>query len=331
MQNSGGGTLGSAEGKEVRQLDRSPEVRKAGGQAIYVIADSAADPQSQDSEMQKHGGQSDVEDDTNPLPQSLPRGRDVKRSSSRFTLHSSLNKKVAFTLAEVLITLGIIGVVAAITIPAIVANYQKHVTVVQLKKAYTVFSQALERSVQDNGEVEYWDWQNLDTANQNFGEKYILPYLKGVSKADNAVRWKSLDGSFNDNWGSGIFTGGYMYSTSDGMLFKFSGLPSLNDPVNIRKTHLRIVIDINGRRGPNRYGRDVFMFSIFPFYEDFKGKLVPGTNDQCGNGLIHNTQSRDYLLSQGCWTCKSDHSGTGYACAALIMKDGWQIKDDYPW
>ena len=257
----------------------------------------------------------------------LPRN---DKFSSRFTLHPSLNKKAAFTLAEVLITLGIIGVVAAITIPSFIANYQKHVTVVQLKKAYTVFSQALERSVQDNGEVEYWDWQNLDTANQNFGEKYILPYLKGVSDADMAVNWKSLDGSIN-NFGSNIFTGGNMYSTSDGMLFRFSGLQYFNDPVNIRKTHLRVVIDINGRRGPNRYGRDVFIFSIFPFYEAFKGKLVPGTNDQCGDGVIHNSKPRDYLVSQGCWTCKSDYSGTGYACAALIMKDGWQIKDDYPW
>ena len=44
-------------------------------------------------------------------------------------------KKFAFTLAEVLITLGIIGVVAAMTMPALVANYQKTVTVNRLKKA----------------------------------------------------------------------------------------------------------------------------------------------------------------------------------------------------
>ena len=62
------------------------------GAKLSVIADSAADPQSQDSEMLKHGGQSDVQDDTNPLPQSLPQGREVKRFSSRFTLHTSLKK-----------------------------------------------------------------------------------------------------------------------------------------------------------------------------------------------------------------------------------------------
>ena len=49
--------------------------------------------------------------------------------------------KKAFTLAEVLITLGIIGVVAALTMPALIANYKKQQTIVQLKKAYTTLAQ----------------------------------------------------------------------------------------------------------------------------------------------------------------------------------------------
>ena len=47
-----------------------------------------------------------------------------------------MDKKKAFTLAEVLITLGIIGIVAAMTIPVIVGNYKKHKNIVTLKKAY---------------------------------------------------------------------------------------------------------------------------------------------------------------------------------------------------
>ena len=100
---------------------------------------------------------------------------------------------------------------------------------------------------------------------------------------------------------------------------------------NLRKTHLQISIDINGDRDPNRFGRDVFVFSIFPFSEQSRGKVVPGTNDQCGNGAIHNELTRDQLTTSGCATCKSDYTGYGYGCAALIMKDGWQIKKDYPW
>ena len=49
----------------------------------------------------------------------------------------------AFTLAEVLITLGIIGVVAAITLPALTAKYKKQITATRLKSAYSILSQAL--------------------------------------------------------------------------------------------------------------------------------------------------------------------------------------------
>ena len=53
--------------------------------------------------------------------------------------------KKAFTLAEVLITLGVIGVVAAMTMPSLVANYQKKVWVNQLKKTVSVMNQAFQK------------------------------------------------------------------------------------------------------------------------------------------------------------------------------------------
>ena len=55
--------------------------------------------------------------------------------------------KQAFTLAEILITLGIIGLVAALTLPSVIANYQKKQTVVKLKKVYTTLSQAVDMSL----------------------------------------------------------------------------------------------------------------------------------------------------------------------------------------
>ena len=65
----------------------------------------------------------------------------------------------AFTLAEVLITLGIIGIVAAMTLPALVGKYQKKVTVERLKKVYTVLSQAVLMSVKDHEAIEYWNFE----------------------------------------------------------------------------------------------------------------------------------------------------------------------------
>ena len=60
----------------------------------------------------------------NPLPQSLPQGRAAEKRASLLTLHPSLKKRAAFTSAESLIILGIIGVVAAMTIPSLINSYQ---------------------------------------------------------------------------------------------------------------------------------------------------------------------------------------------------------------
>ena len=56
-------------------------------------------------------------------------------------------QKKAFTLAEVLITLGIIGVVAAMTLPTLVGEYQKKQTATQLKKFYSIMQQAITRAI----------------------------------------------------------------------------------------------------------------------------------------------------------------------------------------
>jgi prepilin-type N-terminal cleavage/methylation domain-containing protein len=56
-----------------------------------------------------------------------------------------------FTLAEVLITLGIIGVIAAITIPNLISQYKKEAQVTALKKFYSEFSQVLQRTKTDTG------------------------------------------------------------------------------------------------------------------------------------------------------------------------------------
>ena len=66
-------------------------------------------------------------------------------------------KKKAFTLAEVLITLGIIGVVAALTIPTLIQDSQSRATVTGLKKAYATLQNAFDRAVDENGTPDTWD------------------------------------------------------------------------------------------------------------------------------------------------------------------------------
>ena len=86
-------------------------------------------------------------------------------------------KKFAFTLAEVLITLGIIGVVAAMTMPTLVANYQKTVTVNRLKKAYSVMSNAFVTSQDENGDMNTWGMNNIGSVSDGY-RNVIPPFLK---------------------------------------------------------------------------------------------------------------------------------------------------------
>ncbi len=88
-----------------------------------------------------------------------------------------MKKKKAFTLAEVLITLGIIGVVAAMTLPIIVGNYKKQEVVTSVQKVYSVLNQAFNFSQADNESYEYWA-QAYEIGSENYFNKYWRPYFK---------------------------------------------------------------------------------------------------------------------------------------------------------
>ena len=68
---------------------------------------------------------------------------------------------LSITMAEVLITLGIIGIVAAMTLPDLIQKYQKQETSARLKKFYTTMNQAIMMSEIDNGDMRYWDFDRL--------------------------------------------------------------------------------------------------------------------------------------------------------------------------
>ncbi len=88
---------------------------------------------------------------------------DVKNLTSYRLNVLTTSKKVAFTLAEVLITLGVIGIVAAMTIPTLVNSYQEKVTVTRLKKTYSVINQAFKLMVMDYGTVDEWGLAKTET------------------------------------------------------------------------------------------------------------------------------------------------------------------------
>ena len=236
--------------------------------------------------------------------------------------------KSGFTLAEVLITLGIIGVVAALTLPSVIQSYKKQVTVNQLKKAYSTLGQVAQKAFADNGPVgvEVGSKLNADDV-KDFFNTYWLPYFKGAqvypehkqpilneSKGYYADCYKRLDGVYEDmhvftNYGAGrVF-----FSSADGMTYfiymldwgnkKYDENGNLISQDALYAPYQRVYVDVNGIKPPNTFGKDVFTFMI-----DFdKGFVRP-------IGYGSNQASLD------------DHCKTsGTTCATKIIRDGWKI------
>lgn len=232
----------------------------------------------------------------------------------------------AFTLAEVLITLGILGVVAALTIPNLITKYQKQEFATLLKENFNIIEQAIlltQTEIEDPNWVDDLNKTKFSDVSMNkivpeTAEKYIFPHLKIVKNygyivpslnSYNFPKYKTYSGEQvapTSPTGSTFYTtkianGSYIFysiGTSSGGTYYYPYL----------------YVDINGDKKPNIVGKDVFIFVITS-----KGRLaMPGIS-----------KSREELKS----ICKKNPSEVflWQSCGALIQKDGWQIKEDYPW
>ena len=79
--------------------------------------------------------------------------------------YSFIHNNLGFTLAEVLITLGIIGVIVALTLPHLILNYRNQVVETKLKKIYSIMNQAIALSEDINGNLEDWNFENPEFLN----------------------------------------------------------------------------------------------------------------------------------------------------------------------
>ena len=232
------------------------------------------------------------------------------------------NHRKGFTLAEVLITLGILGVVAAITLPMMVSNYKKKQTVTVLKATYSILSQAVLRSVLENGDSKYW---NTKLSSKAYYETYLKKYLVFINSEVNntniskLVTYKGLNGGSLHYTMKEEITSSYLGVLSNGA-FVFVSVESNHTPT--------IMVDVNGLKNPNKIGIDLFPFIIKA------NSVLPWGIEGTVNNLVTDTfgslYDRDKLMdAQYRFACNK--SKLGRWCTALIMADGWEIRADYPW
>lgn len=208
----------------------------------------------------------------------------------------------AFTLAEVLITLGIIGVVAAMTLPTLIQNHQKQVYVTQLRKTISVIQQGFKKMMADEEVDNLWYTEMFANSGEdgsyyqpgsceNFYQRNLKKYFKVVKFYDESGAERYIK-KLNDS--EEVFEGDFAYMyLPDGSIIGFDGYtPNGSDIVTY------LFIDVNGDKGPNQYGRDVFRDLV----------LTP-------QGLI-----KSYVENADCV------SSNGYSgCYQKIVKDGWKM------
>lgn len=235
-------------------------------------------------------------------------------------------KILGFTLAEVLITLSIIGIIAAITIPILINDYQKTQDIVALKKFYTQFNLALKEITIDYGCADDLRCTDLftSTATATTLGNELVQYFKVIKNCGTGTGcWPSetnlsYDGSLSDTEydTNNLY---YKFVTIDGVsvLVRNISTNCINTPsagtLSMSQVCAYIVIDINGLQKPNRYGRDTFYFYI--------------TN---GRGALLYPLGGMYDSSYGWWNSSSPpkcSSGNpdGMSCAARIMEESWRM------
>lgn len=215
------------------------------------------------------------------------------------------NKNLAFTLAEVLITLGVIGVVAAMTLPSIISKYQERAMVEKLKKTYSTIQNAFNLAINENGNVnEFTTFSSNGIDSINDVTDILKNYLKineTLYEISRGYNNKFMQLRNYTNYNQAYANGhpfsyfGNKYILNDGTLFTISIMGDGNSDKYWCKNRYSsnsycgfIYTDLNGyEKGPNKFGYDTFAFYIY------YNKIIPfgtpgynyfGTVDDCLSG-----------------------------------------------
>ena len=242
----------------------------------------------------------------------------------------------AFTMAEVLITLGIIGIVAAMTFPSLLGKYRRKVLETQFKKSVSVISQAIMQTKVKLGSdkfvgycVQYESNEISDASGyvvaadcyeaffQNFvniaGNKSDILY-----RTYNIVRTKEIIKTFNGLQTPGASSLGGLYD----VIYLTNIMPDgsfLNMMIN--EYQFYIGVDVNGQKGPNKLGHDIFIFSIDKTKDTLSYPYKPEnyTDEELDAGEYDEEYQKERKGNPCSFTSKQKANGVG--CAWYALRD----------
>ena len=237
-----------------------------------------------------------------------------------FTLHHSLKRNAAFTLAEVLITLGIIGVVAALTMPSLIANHKYKVLQIQFKKAYSELNEVARMFYNDN-EISVPEYVAGGNINKFLSQ--LPKYLKGISVIDD---WNYNDTDENNSY---LTTMPYpvhdikgnnevkLHCDNYGFRADISGrIYTFNDAPQSGINGPTVCVDINGEKNPNRYGIDIF---LFVFTTD--GFVIPMGQEHKNNSVTTTSGGNSAFVPASEYCRQTTDPVRQYSCAYFALAD----------
>lgn len=240
------------------------------------------------------------------------------------------NKAVGFTLSEALIAISIVGIVSALTVPAIVKSYQKHANLLSLQKVYTELQQNLEVFKTENyrnrgvygSRLHLQTGYTIDTTTGAFLTEYYKintdcgttaqPCFASTYIAinDSTETAFSCDSGYSVLLPSGAAICMIPATKSIKHMSGGSGGHGYNKEI---KKPVTVYVDTNGSNQPNIGGRDMFKFNI---YEDYSIDVV--SPDEVKNGVAE--ENRNTLYTESCLT-----SSFGEGCFGKILNDNWKM------
>lgn len=252
-------------------------------------------------------------------------------------------RKKAFNFAEVMITMSIIGVVAALTMPGLVAHYHEEEYVVQLEKSLSQFEQAMQNIMfrHECTDIDCTGVYNSTTSDAEWNNKFEEEMTKSIkivkiakegtammpSITSKYLKPKDTPVTANVDWRS---TSGFKFMTPDGVMYLVQpkGCVAVTHQYisTINNICAEVIIDVNSERRPNQYGRDLFKFIVgqnghlYPMYGRDYAKAMDGKAS--GSNYWRTNESLcagDKILPEG----PANVSGDG--CAARVMEEGWKM------
>lgn len=233
-----------------------------------------------------------------------------------------MRKKKGFTLAEVLITLSIIGVVAAMTTPSLVGGYQKAKVGPSIRKFMSTLENANEYLLADK------ESNTISGAVGSNGTEYLTElqkYVEGSIEDDKMNAAVPAPKDYAATALTDIELPVYSLKAGDAFAISLTTPDTTNVKGSYKGKVARIYYDLNGFNvKPNRVGRDIFVLAL-----DNAGSIIPegGSAYYKAYGTASSGDSGDTAGTEQAWkgTCDEDKVTDGFNCAGSIADNDWKV------